>query len=426
MIKLIDKFRKSKLAVDSAIATIGRIAIAILNFLCTLMISRSLTSAERGEYAILIASIFFFSTILNFGLPYSNMYYAIKHRDLKNYIYGNSILTLLISGLILFTFLLIWKLFFPFFIPQIPNNFIYLMLIIFFLLMNQNIRGFVIAHGGLLITSYFDFTFKLISLLVIFYLYQNHSLTLSIALWILTIEMLTGWLFHYAILSKHQYKFQLRWATFKETFRFSTGSYLLLIISIVLVKSDLFFVKHFLGLKETGIYGIMTSMIDNVTILSQVAAGLSFLKLTEMNERSEIVRKSNLSVLAIIGIISAAAAVLFPFAEDILYIFIKEDAALGVQSFRILLVASVFLSIYYFVSINILSLNKGYLWILGLLPFLGLNFTVNYYFIPIYGINFAAYSSLGTYFLVAVYCIAVMNRSLVIKGVKNFIPSKSN
>ncbi|MBK7957481.1 MAG: hypothetical protein IPK03_04840 [Bacteroidetes bacterium] len=88
MIKLINKFRKSKLAVDSAIATIGRIAIAILNFLCTLMISRSLTSAERGEYAILIASIFFFSTILNFGLPYSNMYYAIKHRDLKNYIYG--------------------------------------------------------------------------------------------------------------------------------------------------------------------------------------------------------------------------------------------------------------------------------------------------------------------------------------------------
>ncbi|MBK7957482.1 MAG: hypothetical protein IPK03_04845 [Bacteroidetes bacterium] len=145
----------------------------------------------------------------------------------------------------LFTLLLIWKIFFPFFIPQIPNNFIYLMLIIFFLLMNQNIRGFVIAHGGLLITAYFDFTFKLISLLVIFYLYQNHSLTLSIALWILTIEMLTGWLFHYAILSKHQYKFQLRWATFKETFRFSTGSYLLLIISIVLVKSDLFFVKHF-------------------------------------------------------------------------------------------------------------------------------------------------------------------------------------
>ena len=188
----------------------------------------------------------------------------------------------------------------------------------------------------------------------------------------------------------------------KKTSNYSIRLYITLFLSFLVLKIDVYFIEHILGNKSLGIYSLAATLASNLILIIQVVIPLLLPKLSEIKDTLEKVKKL-MNILGYAFLLLLCINIFFMFFGKWIILMVFGDKYLNsVPIFKILLLASSVLSLEAILAQYYASIGKIkfliYYWIVTLV----LNIILNYYWIPNYGIDGAAWASLVSYFLILI------------------------
>jgi O-antigen/teichoic acid export membrane protein len=186
---------------------------------------------------------------------------------------------------------------------------------------------------------------------------------------------------------------------FKESFLFNAKSYIAVMLTILLTRGDQFVIKYFLGNAQTGLYSIGNQIIENLCIASGILMTIYLPKFLESQDFNWVMSKSKKLLFYIFCSSVALAGLFYVLAPWIMQMYFKHKPPEAITSFRILLIGFVFWSMYIVFNVVYLTIRmkKSNLVIIAIS--LALNLTINFLYIPKYGIIAAAWSSTICYAL---------------------------
>ncbi len=197
----------------------------------------------------------------------------------------------------------------------------------------------------------------------------------------------------------------------KQCLPYGLKSYISCLLSYLVLRVDVLMLNNFLGNYETGLYTLAVNLADMVNMVAVSVSMLLFPKMAAMEDRVEkrIFLIKVLKVMALVMLVLVGLSYAFSgFAIDLLY---GKEYHESIGVFRILIIGIFFWALCsilfnYFASGNNLMINI-------LAPGVGLiiNFVLNYYLIPLMGIEGAAIASLISYVIIFISLIA----NLIIK-----------
>jgi O-antigen/teichoic acid export membrane protein len=374
--------------------------IVVINFITGIWIARELGEADRGLiFGLFLGALVLFNTAFNFGYNGSALYYAKKAPDkLPLYLTTNFIITglsivFILLAMVLFSFSL-----------KFQSDYLRLVFVICYIMFSfsQIYRSFLLGMDENYFMQKFDFSTRILYIIFIGILCYFHSLTaISIAIFF-TLEYS---LFTWVAYRKVNLKFwPLKWdyAFFKENILFNSKSYIASILYMLLLKGDQFLIKLFFGNFQVGVYGIGSTIIENLFFFTALIATMYLPKLLEY-ENLEFILNKSIKILGIIFISSIGLSIVtFIMSPYIVEFYYNKPNPIGAESLRILLVGFVGLSLFifnYYIYFSI-RLKKSLIIIL----FIGvvLNLLLNYLYLPQYGILASAWASSICYSLVAI------------------------
>jgi O-antigen/teichoic acid export membrane protein len=404
---------------DTGMITTVRLGYSVLNMFVGLMVSRSVTLEARGELNIVLQTIMFFYTFLNFGISITSSFFINKNSEKRHVIYGNMLVFTALSVLLVFISLVVWVLFFPSFIPQVREYWLYILAIIIFYFFCNNLKAVLLVKSQMKKLTVFDFGLKASILICVISLYCVDKMTIEWFLIFMFLEMLISSLFCIFLFKKMDIRFEVSWSYFKSTIAYGIKGFVLLLFIQVLQKSDLYIVKHILGLRYAGIYGVCLQIVDNFAILSTVVSLILFAKLsstTSAQLKRNIGRKA---ILWVLGISCVASMILMPFAGFILDVFFKGKGQDGLMTLRLMLLSGILVSIMQIVFTLVMSSGIPKRWMLSFLPVIVFNIGANFKIIPLYKTEGAVIVSMISYLVIILVSIYVVFYS-------NFLEKKEN
>lgn len=377
--------------------------VVVINFITGVWIARELGEADRGLlFGLFLTAIVLFNTALNFGYNGSALYYAKKAPEklplyLTTYIIitGLSVLVIIVT-MVFFSFIL-----------KFQSDSLRIVFVICYVMYSFSsiYRSFLIGMDENYFMQKVDLATRGVYFLFIGLLYYFHCLSvISIAIF-LTLE--------YTIFTLIAYKkvdlsfWPLRWdyAFFKENILFNSKSYIVGILYMLLLRGDQFLIKLFFGNFQVGVYGIGSTIVENLFFFTGLIGTLYLPKLLE-SENLELILKKSFKILGIIFLSSLGLAIICYFLSPFLMEFYyKKPNPIGSESLRILLFGFVGLSVFlfnYYIYFSI-RIKKSLIIILSIAVVL--NLTLNYLYLPQYGIIASAWASSICYTLVAILSI---------------------
>jgi len=409
----------SKNIMDTGVITAVKLGYSVLNMFVGLMVSRSVTLEARGELNIVLQTIMFFYTFFNFGISITSSFFVNKNADKQNVIYGNTVVFTILTILIVLVSLVFWVLFFPHFIPQIGAYWIYISFIIVFYFFCNNLKSILLVRSRMKDLTIFDFGLKAFILTIVFVLYYMHKMTIEWFLFFMFFEMLVSSLYCFHLFNKMSFKMETSFAYFKSTVAYGVKGFVLVLFIQMLQKSDLYIVKHLLGLRYAGIYGVCLQIVDNFTIFSTVVSLMLFAKLsatTSAQLKRDVGRKA---ILWVFIISTFAALLLIPFAGFILDIFFKGKGQDGLITLRLMLLSGILVSIMQIVYTLVLSSGIPKMWMAAFIPVIAFNIIANFKIIPIYKTEGAVIVSMISYFITILVSLYYVYHN-------NFLEKKEN
>lgn len=380
----------------------SRVIAMLSSLVCSILITRSLNLDDRGQLSFILATVSLYVVFSNLGTINGNTYYASKEPSncpklLVNSIWFASIILLItlitISILHYYNFIKSYSLF-------------ELIIISFSVFANLSIllfRNILIGVNLVKRVNVVESVIKIISLTVITGLFINNNISLHICIiYYLTEPLLM--LSAFTILQrKWLNNLTFDFTYFKQNLNYGFRIYVLSILGFLIMKADIFFIKRLLDNKQLGVYATSALVVENLGFIATVMSSLllpRLIKIENLQQRFLVNRRQTIIISVLLFCIYTIA---FIFAEQILIVFIKSNAYLGVAVFRYLLIANFFLSIQ---SVNVQFLNSigvpnrlVFYWFLASIS----NIILNFFLIKKLGIEGAAIFSIISYFIIYVF-----------------------
>ncbi len=384
-----------------------RTVILIAGFALSIIMARYLGADGLGTYTVLITIAAMGGQFGSFGLHTANTYFIARERGLLPGIMGNTIWFSLAGGLLAGLILMVVLHFHPNLAAGISTGLLLLSLLsvpfnLLFML-GQNV---LLGMQEIKAYNFFELLgrlapFMAITLLLVFCKQGIGSVIIA--------TVLSSMVFSLAVMKKlHPGGRPVFDAVlFKKMLVYGLKIYLACIFAFLLLRFDLLMVNCFLGAGEAGVYSITALIGDVLCMLPGVAGMILFPRVSGMRGgRSWEFTAGVARVTAGVMLVACLAAALLagPFVT-FFYGGAFEEAVAALWW----LLPGVF-----GLSVNTIFMNyfagRGMPPVMVISPLLALilNISLNLYFIPVYGIKGAAFTSSVAYFVVLIMSLVYL------------------
>jgi O-antigen/teichoic acid export membrane protein len=280
-------------------------------------------------------------------------------------------------------------------------------------------KGLLIGLEKIQISNYLELISKLLySAIIIVLVLYYHSILLLLVAYLLQMLLLSIATF-FSLKNQTLKAIAPSLNLFKKTSNYSFRIYIILFLSFLVLRIDVYFIEYFLGDKQLGIYALAAMLASNLILIVQVVIPLLVPKLSSIKDSLEKIKKLK-SILFYAFILLLVINVVFFFLGEwiITFVFEKKYVA-AVSVFKILLLAASILSLESILAQYYATIGKMkfliYYWLIALC----LNVTLNYFWIMDYGIEGASWASLISYSLMLVLLLIKIIRETVFLKFKN-------
>ncbi|SEP76285.1 Membrane protein involved in the export of O-antigen and teichoic acid [Virgibacillus subterraneus] len=408
---------------QSGIVFTGKLISLIFGLLFNFVAARFLGAEVYGEFMYILAFIGFFPLLAMMGLQQGLVYFIPKFNENKEMDKRNSIVTFsfLLVFLISLTMSLLIFINSDFIAENLLNkpdlsNLIKLMspLIIFTTLIQLS-KG---AFQGIKRIKYFvinrDILIPVLKILVLLITvligFRTYSLAVAFHVGTIvgTIYLLTG-IYKQGLFSRIRLGESSR---YKELFKFSLPLLLTGYLGLISQKTDIMMIGYFLSEDQVGIYNIALR-IGTLSSFILVAFNTMFAPtISSLYNKSDIDTLANMYKVItkwVVGVNLIAFALILLFSEEIMRVFGSEFIA-GSTALILIAVGQVMnAGVGSAGFILIMTGNTLYVMYINFITVI-LNITLNFFLIPIYGIEGAAFAS-----LISVLIVNILRLILVYK-----------
>lgn len=390
--------------VRSLMKTFGaKVSAVLIGLLTSILIARTLGPDGRGVFASIITLIAIGTQFANLGLHTSNSYFLAKDKSILPSIISNSVFVALGLGT-LTGFLLMgiaWatgvaasagKLVVSLAMLSVPIGLVYMLLV-----------NLLVVLGAINTFNRIEFSLRLTTFLMTAFV--GYAMSPSPGLFVLAalVAQIYGVGSVWKALGADFLSLRkVSRGMFLRQIPFAFRSYIASLLSFLLIRVDILIVQSISGNEEVGYYSIAVAIADMIYLIPASAGLLLFPRLTEMANPAER-RRATFKAAGIIGglmtTISVLAAILAPFAIDVLY---GQAFKPSVPMLHFLLVAIVLYGLNNIFSIHLASMglpwSSVWIWAIGL----AINVMLNFLLVPSMGGQGAALASLIAYSLVLI------------------------
>lgn len=382
----------------------ARILLIGIGIVTSAVVARILGPDGRGLYGVAVAVGAIGVQFGNIGLHASNTYFVAKDRSLLSTLFGNTLVVSFIFGGIFSAIAWLVFLFFPGIAPLtgvlLALSLMWIPLGLAYMLMQNLLLGIheIRAYNKLEIVSSIIPVF-LMGVLIISGVVTAETVFLA---GFVGLAVSFGWAFF--LLKAHLNRsIRPSFKLFKEYFPYGLKAYLSSFFIFLVLRVDLFMVKHMLGAEMAGYYSIAANMAEMVGMFTGVVATILFPKLIsirDVREKWQSVKK----VLLIVGMLMLIFCLFFAiFSHWIVALMFGRAYLPAVPAFILLLPAIYLLSLGTILG----NFNASIMIPLSSVPFTMLvavlNILLNLVLIKRYGIIGASISSIVCYGLIIPY-----------------------
>ena len=184
---------------------------------------------------------------------------------------------------------------------------------------------------------------------------------------------------------------------------------------------DKIMISHMLSMKEVGVYAIGAKVASvSMFIYTAFAGGWQYFAFSTMKDKDQVELTSKIfEYLGVLSFLIFTISVLFNNA--IFHLFFVGDYVRGAIVFPYLFLSQLILMLFQTAGNQLLIVKKSYLSTICLLVGLMLNFALNYFMIPVFGIRGAAFATLVGYTLSVLVMMLLTNSLGLIIYKKRFI-----
>lgn len=400
--------------VKNVIHTIGSRWLTILiGLVPVILVTRGLGPEGKGQYSLVIATISVLMQLSILGLHTANTYYVSKDNNLLNKLFSNSIVWILSTVTFVSLILLLVKWLYPGEIIFISGNTIWVVIIGTYLSLSSVIfQNLGIAIHKVRIVNRSTVLAKVLTMILIVALYFSKHLTIASAVGVAILEFATlSILCLYPIWrTMAPFKFDFDLEVLKTTIKYGFRIYMATLMGFLVVRSDVYLIKYFLGAERVGFYSSAVQIIDQIQYLAIAVSSLLMPKLASLSNPQERYRLKKRSFNHIILITGAVCLGTFLFSDLIIQILFGKAFAPAALSLKILIPAVFFLSIETVLAQYIASIGLPWSLVWGWVAAFLVNIVLNMMLIPRIGETGAAIASVFSYLAILIFAWLISYR----------------
>ena len=387
---------------NSVITFTAQVLSIILGLASSVMLARMLGPRDRGIFELILlihAVILRFGTL---GLDASSVYFSGRNEFKLKDIVSNALSLSIVFGIILILLFFIISRFGVFinFLSSNSINPLYLWLVILtnpiyllFYFFNHILLGKEEVKKYNIINIFHTFLFLLFVFIFLYLL--NQQIIGGIISYILSIILVTLLLIFY-IRKISVIAFGFNKILFRESMKYGLKSHIGNIAQFLNYRLDMFLIAVFLTPTEVGYYIISVSLVEKIFMIPNAIATVLFPRVASLKEcdANNITSKVSRHTFIIVLFLSFFIALL---SNPFIRILFGSIFLPAVMPLIILLPGVIALSVAKILSSDIAGRGKPQYNTYASIVSLVLNFTLNLYFIPLWGIRGAAFSSTVSY-----------------------------
>jgi len=403
--------------VKNVIHTIGSKWITIaIGIIPVMLITRGLGPVGKGEYSLIISTIGVLMQLSTFGLHTSNTYHVSKDRSSLDALFTNSVFWIAVTATLTSLGFFLFNLLYPGEINMFKGGYIgFIVIGTFGSLSNIISQNLNIGINNIKQVNVYTIGAKVLTLVLVLSLYFSKNITVRYALIIALLEFFVITFLCGRLLMRSIEK--ITWTIDKELLRktisYGLKVYIISLMAFLVVRSDIYIVKYFLGNEAVGYYSTSVQLIDQLNMLAVVVATLLLPKLTSTEDLKERHRLSKRSFKYLAILMFTMCTIGFFFSDFAIKLLFGVEFMPASITFKVLLPAIFFLaletSLAQYLAANGLPKSLIWAWIATFI----INLILNVLFIPIYGTVGAAYASVISYFSIFVFVYIIYRRGIV-------------
>ena len=377
--------------IHSAGATLVFKAIAMISGLAaSIIIARVLGTEGRGIYALIMSIVVMAASFGVFGLTASNTYYLAGQNRRVRAIGVHSLLAGILGALLTVLIVHAIRYTYPSILQGLNDSLLWLALAIVPLFLWGNLFSFAyLGRRKIFAFNAFEtaqrvifFSLSVILLWALSTTFEIYFTAVLVAVTILVISYIT----YYFIGAPEGPLFNSE--LLKPSFSYGIRSYVATLLTLAVMRSAVFFVNHFGGNTEAGLFAVAQQVSELLIIVPSVVGIVLFGRISDGSSDNLTPR-----VVRTIAFTFLPASIGLFFASDFLVVFIFGIEFLpAAGALRWLVPGSYLLGLQVLLANDIAG--RGYPWpaVLFWVPTLIVNFTAYYFLIPGMGINGASIS----------------------------------
>lgn len=408
----------NKVSANLGIAVIARLVTAFLALVIIGLMTRHLGSSGYGEYTTVMAYLFMFSILADFGL-YTIMIREISHEGAKESHIASNIFTLrlfLVMSLVVAAILI--SRFLPY-SDSVKAGIIIASLFTIFSSLSQILGGIYQKYLRFYFVSISDIITRVIQLAIVYFAITR-GLGFLAFIWAVAISSGVHFLIIFLIAQNYiKIRFKINTFFWKKILKIALPVAASIIFTLVYFRLDTVMLSLMKPSADVGIYGVSVKVLEFVIFLPAMYVGLILPLLSRFargdRESFSKIFKKTYDYLAILMV--PIVVYLFVLSENIVRVIGGNDFIASAEplKFLALAVGFIFFGSLGGQSVVALNLQKFGMW--AYLSGAVLNFSTNLIFIPIFSFNGAAATTLLTEILVVVMLFRL------IKKKAGYIPS---
>ena len=412
---------------------VSNLIVTALQFLLRLVknvvFTRLLGPFGRGIYGLLTTIPDLIVSFGNLGFGLGSVYLLAKKKYPLQKVFGNTLLYLLIQGLLLVTISmvllsfkgilkgdhLILEKFSIFVLVSVP-------LLLSLNMGNNLLNGIEDIHFINIMRLVFSAS-PLLLVLIIWLITGNPLLSAMIS-WISSIVIVTAFAF-FRIYWKAGKTPQISYQYMKESFSYGLRGNVSMFANQVIRRIDILFIAHFVGAKAVGYYGVSVSVAEILLAIPGAVSGPFLpirMSLNSVNGQSFspfIIRCVFFVMLFVCGLTALLG-------KTVILILYGERFIPAFGPLLFLLPGILSLSIYQFLQADIYSLNRpGFISLVSVIAMI-FNLLLNYLMIPNYGINGAAISSSISYTISMIILLCFFLKKTGLNSIDVLLPQSKD
>ncbi len=411
-----------KIAKGTSLLFMGSLAGYFISFFYKIILARGLGPEEYGVFSLVLMMVGFFTTFFSLGLPSAITKYTSEYISQKKEIHTIfstaapiTVFTATLGSVLLF-FLSGFFAINVFHNPLAVIPFKIGSLAVFFSLFSGLFSGVLTGFQKMGILS-FSGVIEKGSKFLLTILFFSLGFKILGATWAYSLSFFVMFVF-LVVAYKHTTPIIFKKAEFnlaKKLLSFGVPLFMAGIAATFLGWTDSFFIGYFLTAKDVGYYNVALPVVGLLSMVMAALAVALFPMISQLNAKKD--KKSlgeifNRSLKYSIYFILPAATGSFLLAKPIIQILFTSEYLAAVPAFRILSIGTIFTSLIVISRSFIAGINEPrkimkYTFIAAIL-----NVILNYFLIPLWGINGAAIATVTSLILLFLLSIKFIRKKI--------------